>query len=212
MTRWVCRWKPLLVPRGDTFQKAYLEEWEQEEDDQSYIWGEESKNNHRSRSVSRTTASDSLQTVQHDGWSATREPPALRGCPSLPQSSWQPFGDTNVPTKLWKRTETQESAFSGQLWGTPVPSKTMFANLFIQYSLTSFPSDYLFHILTRKSYLATRKTSRPYETGFSAWVKSDPETILKRHLVDAKGANAAFLEVPVRKQTFSVRRRIHLRR
>ena len=37
--------------------------------------------------------------------------------------------------------------------------------------------------------------------GFSAWVKSDPETILKRHLVDAKGANPAFREAPVRKHS-----------
>ena len=37
--------------------------------------------------------------------------------------------------------------------------------------------------------------------GFSAWVKSDPETILKRHLVDAKGANPAFREAPTRKHS-----------
>ena len=91
MTRWVCRWKPFWVPRGGTFQKAYLDEWEQEDDDQSYIPGEESKYNHRSRSVSRTTASESLQTVKDDGWSATRELPAPRCCRSLPQSSWQPL-------------------------------------------------------------------------------------------------------------------------
>ena len=80
MTKWVCRWKPFWVPRGDTFQKAYLEGWEQEDDDQSYFRGEESKNSHRSRSVPRTTTSESLRTVQDDGWSATRELPAPRGC------------------------------------------------------------------------------------------------------------------------------------
>ena len=26
MTEWVCRWRPFWVPRGDTFQKTYLEE------------------------------------------------------------------------------------------------------------------------------------------------------------------------------------------
>ena len=36
--------------------------------------------------------------------------PAPRGCLCLPQSSWQPFGDTNEPTKLWKHAETPESA------------------------------------------------------------------------------------------------------
>ena len=38
--------------------------------------------------------------------------------------------------------------------------------VFNHYSLASFPSDYLFRFLTRKSYLATRKTSRPCETVF----------------------------------------------
>ena len=37
--------------------------------------------------------------------------------------------------------------------------------------------------------------------GVSAWVKADPETILKRHLVNAKGANPAFREAPVRKHS-----------
>ena len=67
MTQWVCKWKPFWVPRGDTFQKAYPEEWEQEDDDQNYIHGEESKNCHRSYSASRTTASEGLHTVEDDG-------------------------------------------------------------------------------------------------------------------------------------------------
>ena len=37
--------------------------------------------------------------------------------------------------------------------------------------------------------------------GFSAWVKSDPETILRRHLVDAKGAKPAFREAQDRKHS-----------
>ena len=37
MTEWVCRWKPLCIPRGDTFQKAYLQEWERVDDGQSHV-------------------------------------------------------------------------------------------------------------------------------------------------------------------------------
>ena len=37
--------------------------------------------------------------------------------------------------------------------------------------------------------------------GFSAWVKTDPEAILKRHVVNAKGAKPAFREAPVRKHS-----------
>ena len=28
MAEWICRWKPFWIPIGDTFQKAYLEEWQ----------------------------------------------------------------------------------------------------------------------------------------------------------------------------------------
>ena len=46
----------------------------------------------------------------------------------------------------------------------------------------------------KKSYLA-----RPYGMVFSAWVKTDPETILRRHVVDAKGFYPAFCEAPARR-------------
>ena len=35
--------------------------------------------------------------------------------------------------------------------------------------------------------------------GFSAWVKTDPETILRRHVVDAKGFYPPFREAPARR-------------
>ena len=28
MAEWICRWKPFWIPIGDTFQKAYQEEWQ----------------------------------------------------------------------------------------------------------------------------------------------------------------------------------------
>ena len=37
MTEWVGRWKPFWVPSGDTFKKAYLEEWERVNDEQSHV-------------------------------------------------------------------------------------------------------------------------------------------------------------------------------
>ena len=27
MTSWICQWKPFWISVGDSFQKAYLEEW-----------------------------------------------------------------------------------------------------------------------------------------------------------------------------------------
>ena len=99
MTKWVCRWEPCWVSRGDTLQKAYPEEWEQVDDDQRYIRGEQSKHKHRSCSIPRNTTSKSLQTVEDDVWSATRELPAPRGCTSLPESSWKPCRGSVFPPR-----------------------------------------------------------------------------------------------------------------
>ena len=115
MTKCVCKWKPFWVPRGDTFQNAYLEETEQEDDVPSHTHAGPSKNSHRSRSFSRTTASESFQAVKDD---------APCGGPSMPQSSWQPVGDTNEPTKLWKHTETQKKCSVWEPMGAAVPLKT----------------------------------------------------------------------------------------
>ena len=41
------------VPRGDTFQKAFQAEWEQENDDPSGIHAEESKDSHKLDTFSR---------------------------------------------------------------------------------------------------------------------------------------------------------------
>ena len=40
---------------------------------------------------------------------------------------------------------------------------------------------------------------KSYLAGFSAWVKTDPETFLRRHVVDAKGFYPAFREAPARR-------------
>ena len=195
VTKLVCNWTPFCFPRGGTFQNAYLEEWYQEDDDPSHIHAEESKNSHKSRSFSRTAAPESLHAVLDDGWNATREIPAPCGCPSLPQSSWQLVGDTNEPTKHWKHTETQKSAVFLEPLGAPVPQ---------------FFHPVQFGILPKRSSLPypDAEILSGYEEdvssvrgGFSAWVKSDPETILHRHFVDAKGANPAFREAPVRKHS-----------
>ena len=39
----------------------------------------------------------------------------------------------------------------------------------------------------------------PAVDGYSAWVKTDPETILMRHVVDARGFYPAFCEAPARR-------------
>ena len=41
MTDWTCRWKPFWIPTGDTFQKAYLEEWQRIDNEQRRDPGED---------------------------------------------------------------------------------------------------------------------------------------------------------------------------
>ena len=42
MMEWVCRWKPFWIPVGDTFQKAFLEEWQLVDDGSVRDFGENS--------------------------------------------------------------------------------------------------------------------------------------------------------------------------
>ena len=120
MTKWCANGKPfefLAAVRS----KRHLKEWEQDDVVPSHIHAEESKNSHKSRSSSRTTASESLHAVKDDGWNATREIPAPCRCPSLPQSSWQALGDTNEPRKPWTHTETEKKC---SVLGTPGRAST----------------------------------------------------------------------------------------
>ena len=41
MSGWVCQWKPFWIPVGDSFQKAYLEEWIHMGDDSSRTLGKQ---------------------------------------------------------------------------------------------------------------------------------------------------------------------------
>ena len=68
MTEWVCRWKPFWVPSGDTFKKAYLEEWERVNDEQR---PEKTK----PHPTSRTTKPAKLQKAGRDESNTTREQP-----------------------------------------------------------------------------------------------------------------------------------------
>ena len=73
----------------------------------------------------------------------------------------------------------KKSAVFWEPLGAPVPLKTLVRNFIHPLQFGILP----------------KRLSLPY--GFSAWVKSDPETILHRHIVVATGANPAFREAPL---------------
>ena len=74
---------------------------------------------------------------------------------------------SNLLVIQMRQTETQGGAVFWEPFGAPLPPKTpLSAIVSIQNSLASFPRDYLCRTLTRRSYLATRKTSHPYGVVF----------------------------------------------
>ena len=46
MAKWIYRWKPIWISHGDTFQEAFVKEWEQEAHASNYS-GQESENRGR---------------------------------------------------------------------------------------------------------------------------------------------------------------------
>ena len=122
-----------------------------------------------------------------------------RDISSLSKSSWDAVGSFDAPS--WKCTSTQQGDTSwGSLRAQPSPKTRSF------------------HFLHPKQYGAfPRRTVLPYpyseilsgyeedfssiRDDFKAWVKSDPETILKRHVVDSKGIYLAYREAPARRQS-----------
>ena len=153
-----------------------------------------SKNNHRPFSASKTTTSDCLQGSKDDGWSASCEIPAPSRCPSLHQSSWQPA-----------RIQTRQRSSGSLQERKKVLQKPVFAILFIRYSLASFPNDYLCRISMMGFLSCCEENISSVRDGFSDWVKADPASILKRHLVNAKSANPDFRESPDRKHSPTIK-------
>ena len=128
---WFRHWKPIWVPFGDSFQKAFLEEWEQEAHASVYS-GQVSEYRWKTQDLSdkeifaRLTheSSDESESIcgpywtpkpvnssgiffdtlkrMGDGWGFSREPPPVPpGLPSTRQPSWQPYPDANASRSSW---------------------------------------------------------------------------------------------------------------
>ena len=103
MAEWICRWKPFWIPIGDTFQEAYLEEWQLVDDGSK-----------------RDPVEDSAQTIPCASdssklWKAENRDCALKfeqplDTSSAPKSSWQAVGEPDGPT--WMLSGTQGTSAS----------------------------------------------------------------------------------------------------
>ena len=156
MTKCVCRWKPFWVPRGDTFRKAYSEEWEQVDDDRGYVPAED-----RSRLMSRTTKSEFYKRLRTTGGAphvnhlVTVPPCRNRRGNLLENQTYQQISGSIQ--------ELEKAQYVGNRWAYHWSRKPVSAIVSIRNILVSFPSDYLCR-MTKRSYLVMRKTSRPVMT------------------------------------------------
>ena len=115
-----------------------------------------------------------------------------------------------MPTKLWKHTETRESAVFWEPLGAPVPPKTRVRNFAHPVQFGIFPKRLSLLYPDEEILSGYEEDVLSIRDGFSAWVKADPETILRRHFVNAESANPAFRE-GTREETLSIPRRMPLR-
>ena len=139
--------------------------------------------------------SQSLQVSKDDGWSAARELPAPSDCPSLPLSSWQPYTDTNTPIKLWKPAETQEGTLIVEPLSTAASSKTRVRDFIHPVQFDIFPKR------LPLPYPVLEEDVSSVRDGYTAWVKADPASILKRHLLNVNSANPVIREAPDKKHS-----------
>ena len=98
---WICRWKPFWIPIGDTFQKAFLEEWQLVHDGSKRDPSEDnlqtSPNTAESAKPLRSGSND-VTFKQEKPWDTS----------SAPKSSWQAVGEPDAPT--WKLSGTHSTS------------------------------------------------------------------------------------------------------
>ena len=84
----------------------------------------------------------------------------------------------------------------GDLWGLSCPRKLALAIFIHPEQFGTFPERLA---LPKPDEEILSGYEEGVRDGFLAWVKADPETILRRHVVDARGLYPAFREEPARR-------------
>ena len=129
LTSWVCQWKLFWIPVGDTFQKAYLEEWQRVDDGSTCDPGEYS-----TRTVPCVADSRRQQRAENSDNATMYEQPL--DAPSAPRSPWQAVEQPDAPT--WKLSGTEGTPAFWQNRRHHCLSRNVCAILFTQSSSVSF--------------------------------------------------------------------------
>ena len=180
MAEWISRWKPFWIPIGDTFQKAYLDEWQLVDD--------ESK---------RDPVEDSAQTIPCASDSST--------VPSSMSNLWTPHRHRNPlggepHASIWKLSGTEgTSAFWGKTEALLPPLKRVYSFIHPK-QLSPFPERLELPYPNGEILSNNEEDVSFIRDGFTTWVKEDFNTILERHAVDVRKAFAEYREASVRRQ------------
>ena len=113
--------------------------------------------------------------------------------PSAPRSSWQAGGEHDAPT--WKLSGTQGTASFWERAEAPLPPPRPKCNFIHPKQLSPFPERLrlpfsIDEILSGFEDIVSSGTDQ-----FTAWVKTDPDATLVRHMVDVHKTVAEFREV-----------------
>ena len=103
MGEWICRWKPFWIPTGDTFQKAYLEEWQLVDDGSKRDPGEDNL-----QTSPNTTESAKLLKFRSNDVTIKQEQP------------WDILSSPNLRGKQLENSGTQITSAFWEISGAPL--------------------------------------------------------------------------------------------
>ena len=143
----------------------------------------------------------------HKDWRST-EDPGERTYLYTRTASWRLFlaqvivgNGWTVDAQSWKYTGTQENTVSWGSRGAEPSLETRSFHFIHPKQYGAFPRRMVLPYSYGEILSGYEKDVSSIRDGFTAWVKSDPETILRRHIVDVTRAYAAFRETPARKHS-----------
>ena len=101
----------------------------------------------------------------------------------------------------WNTSGLRKRQYVWEPLGAPLQTKNRIRNFIHPKQCGIFPKRLTLPYRDEEISSGCEEDVSSIRDGFSAWVKTDPEITLRRHIVDAKGANPASREVPARKHS-----------
>ena len=184
VTEWVCRWKPFWIPVGNTFQKAYLEEWQLVDDGSIRDHGENS-----TETVPCVSDSWMLWKAENKDGTVKHEQPLDTA--SAPKSSWQAVGEPDAPTG--KLSGTLGTSVFWEKSEAPLPHPKRSCHFIHPKQLSPFPERLELPFPDEEILSGYEEDMSFIRYGFT-WVKACSNTTLEQHVVNVRKALAEYRE------------------